>query len=219
MIEVILPTLNEEEGLPLVIESFRKQGINNLIVVDGHSTDGTLQIAKKYGAKIIMQDGKGKGMAFQTFLKKYPIKDDNFYIMLDSDDSYDPKDIGKFINSLKNCEVVTGHRTSIKYSLNDFTHYFGNKLISFIALILFFKWNPDICTGYWGFRGSSLKKIKIKAGGFDLEVNLFCQAIKKKLNHKIIKIYYYPRIGVRKLKASDALIIIKRLVTERFSKD
>jgi dolichol-phosphate mannosyltransferase len=218
MIEIILPTLNEEEGLPLVIQGFRKQGINNLIVVDGHSKDKTLEIAKKAGAKIVMQEGKGKGMAFQTFLKNYPIKDNDFYIMLDTDNTYDPLDVRKFIKLLEKYDVVTGHRTTIRYNFKEFTHYLGNKFISLICVSLFFRWNPDICTGYWGFRGAALKKMSIKAKGFDLEANLFCQTLKCRLRHKIVKIDYYPRVGLRKLKGSDALIIIRRLIIERLSK-
>jgi glycosyltransferase involved in cell wall biosynthesis len=219
MIEIILPTLNEEGGLPLVAGSLKKQGFDDIIVIDGHSTDRTLEIAREIGAKIIMQEGRGKGMAFQTFLKRYPIKDDDFYIMLDSDNSYDPKDVNKFIEALKGCDIVTGHRTTVRYNVNDLTHYIGNKIISFTGMLFFLKWNPDICTGYWGFRGSSLKRIKIKARGFDLESNLFCQIAKKRLRHRIIKIDYYPRVGLRKLKASDALVIIRRIITERFSGD
>jgi glycosyltransferase involved in cell wall biosynthesis len=219
MIEVVLPTLNEEEGLPLVIESLKKRGMDNIVVVDGHSTDKTIEIARKHNAKIVMQEGKGKGMAFQTFLQKYPIKDDNFYIMLDSDNSYDAADIDKFISSLKSCDVVTGNRVTIRYNPNDFIHYLGNKLISFGALVLFLRWNPDICTGYWGFRGSALKKMKIRSKGFDLEADLFCQIVKKELSHKIVPINYYTRVGERKLNYFDALIIVSRLVIERFRKD
>lgn len=219
MIEVVLPTLNEEEGLPLVIERLKKHKISNIIVLDGHSTDKTIEIAKKHNAKILMQEGKGKGMAFQTFIKKYPIKDDDLYIMLDSDNSYDAEDIYKFISALKSCDVVTGDRVTIRYNPNDFIHYLGNKLISLCAFFLFFRWNPDICTGYWGFKGSSLKKMNINAGGFDLEADLFCQIIKKRLTHQIVRINYYARVGDRKLNYFDALIIVRRLIIERFSKD
>lgn len=219
MIEVILPTLNEEEGLPLVIKSFREQGIKNLVVVDGHSTDNTVEIARKNKAKVIMQEGEGKGMAFQTFLKKHPIKENNYYVMLDTDNSYDPKDIGRFVHELKDYEIVTGHRVTIRYNLKDVSHYLGNKLISVVALILFFRWNPDICTGYWGFRGSTLKRLNIKSGGFDLEANLFCQTVKKGISHKIIRIDYHKRVGMTKLKASDALLIIRRIIRERLSRN
>ena len=215
MIEVILPTLNEEKGLSVVINKFKKQGIKNFIVIDGHSTDRTVEIAKDHGSKIIMQEGKGKGMAFQTFLKKYPIKNDDLYVMLDADNSYDPDDVSRFIEELKNYDVVTGHRITVRYNPRDFIHYIGNKIICLSGFILFFRWNPDICTGYWGFRGSALKKIKIDAKGFDLEANLYTQIIKKGLRHKIIKIVYSKRIGEAKLRVSDAVLIIKRLISER----
>ncbi len=217
-ITVILFTLNEEKALPLVIRSLKKGGIKKIVVVDGHSTDRTVEIAKKAGTEIIMQEGEGKGKAFQTFLERYDFRDAGAYIMLDADCSYDSSAVNQFAAMLQEYDVITGFRHGQTYTLLDFSHYIGNKMISFLVLLMYGKWNPDICTGYWAFKGSALKKMNITADKFDLEADLFSEVCRKKLRHRHIDTKYFPRVGERKLKTSDALLIIKRLVVNRFTK-
>ncbi len=217
---IILPTLNEEEGLNLVLKDLEKIGFNmkNVIVVDGHSTDKTINVAKKYGINVIMQEGgKGKGIGFQTFLRKWDVKDDDIYIMLDADYTYDPKEYSKLESLVKTgYDVVMGRRKIYIDGFEAFLHVLGSVFLSITASLLFFRFNPDICTGYWAFRGSALKKMKIKAKGFQLEANLFCEACKKGLKIGSVRVDYKERVGQRKLKTSDGLKIFGFIVAERF---
>ena len=65
-VTVVIPTLNEAEAIGKVIDELKQYGIVNIIVVDGHSTDGTPKIAKEKGVKVIFQEGKGKALAIKT---------------------------------------------------------------------------------------------------------------------------------------------------------
>ena len=58
---VLIPTLNEKATIGPVIEELQKEGYHHILVVDGHSTDGTPEIAKRLGATVMTQEGKGKG--------------------------------------------------------------------------------------------------------------------------------------------------------------
>ena len=167
----LIPTKNEEESIRRVITQVRPY-MDKILIVDGHSKDKTVKIAKKEGAEIIFQEGKGKGMGFQTFLKKYPIKEDELYIMLDGDASYPAEDIPIFLENLKEYEIVSGKRKGVRFKLKNIIHFIGNKIISLLGFLLYGKY-IDICTGMWGFRGNVLKSMKISAKGFDLEVDLF----------------------------------------------
>ena len=69
VVTFLIPTLNERDGIGLVIEEIKSLGFNKIIVVDGNSTDGTAEIAKEKGAKVIHQKGKGKALAMMTGLK------------------------------------------------------------------------------------------------------------------------------------------------------
>ena len=190
--------------------------VQKIVVVDGHSKDRTVVIAKKLGAEVLMQDGKGKGAAFQTFLRKYNIRDNDNYVMLDADMTYDPKDIDRFSKVLNMYEVVSGDRYLKDRTSNYFVHRIGNKIISFFAFLMAWGWNPDICTGYWGFKGKALKKLRITASRFDLEADIYTEVKRNKLGYKRIKIWYYERVGERKLKKSDALLIMRKLFQKRF---
>lgn len=211
----IVPTLNEEEGLPLVLQGLRKVGVDEIVVVDGNSTDRTQEIARKAGAKLILQEGKGKGNGFQSFLKKFPIREEDFFVMLDGDASYDPQELPKFVQALKENDVVAGNRKFYTKAARDFVHNIGNVAISLAGRILYWHDAPDICTGYWGFRGSPLKKMRIEAQKFDLEANLFAQACKNNLRFVFIPVSYKPRLGEGKLGFKDGAVIVKRLFSER----
>jgi hypothetical protein len=84
---VVLPTLNEAETLPKVVEELRAAGYDKILVVDGGSTDGTLEKAKELGVAAVMQIGKGKGMALRTALMYV---DTPYVAVMDADYSYPP---------------------------------------------------------------------------------------------------------------------------------
>ena len=215
---VILPTLNEREGLELVLRDLKsmKFPMKNVIVLDGYSIDGTQDVAKKYGVRIILQKGEGKGMAFQTFLEEFPIKENAIYIMLDADYSYDPFEMPVFIKILRSGrEVVLGRRKILIHNFKSLVHTVAGFVLSLIASLLYFRLVLDLCTGYWGFKGVALKRIKINAAGFDLEANLWSEISKKNLKFSSVSIDYRKRMGYEKIKPVDGLKIIFRLLKER----
>ncbi len=214
---VILPTLNEEEGLSHVLLELKKMKfpMRQVVVVDGHSTDNTLEVAKTYGVNIILQRGTGKGMAFQTFMEEFPVKDENIYVMLDADYSYNPKEVVKFVSTIREgYDVVAGRRKFFIGDARSFLHIFGNLAISFVSAILTRRIFLDICTGYWAFKGSALKRMRIKARGFELEANLFIETARKNLKFRSIPVDYRERKGKRKLKSLDGFKILIFLLKE-----
>lgn len=217
-VEVILPTLNEEKGLPNVISNLKKIGIKNIVVVDGHSKDNTINIAKAAGCKIIIQKGKGKGNAFQTYIKKSRIDSQKRYVMIDADDSYDILQMPMFLKLLDKYDIVKGQRDLLIKDFRSLIHVIGGFGISFIGSVLFFKKDFDICTGYWTFNGNALKKLDIKAANFELEADLFSEASLKGLHVGYLKTRYFARKGASKLRWTDALKITKHLLKKRFEK-
>ena len=78
-VTVVIPVLNEEESIGQVLKKFKKEGYNNILVIDGYSTDNTVQIASINGANIIYQHGIGKTGAIKTAIEH--IKTTYFLIM------------------------------------------------------------------------------------------------------------------------------------------
>lgn len=105
---IVVPALNEEETIGEVLRSIRHM-TDDLIVVDGHSTDRTASIAHANGARVIFDNGRGKGDAVRVALKavRHPIT-----IFIDADGSHAPKDIPKLIAPIASDEadLVMGSR-------------------------------------------------------------------------------------------------------------
>ena len=219
----LLPTLNEEKGIKKIIDSIPNPLVNDIVVIDGNSSDNTVNIAKNCqkpacDIEIMTQYGKGKGMAFQTFLDKFNLEKYDVYVMLDADCTYNPKEINNMVLPILNNEadVVMGNRFFNKNirKIMPFSTYIGNKILTFFTMIFSFKDPKDVCTGYWAFSKDSMKKIKIKAKNFDLEMNLFIQTVKQKFRIKTIPISYKKRVGINKLRKKHGFIILFRLLKE-----
>jgi glycosyltransferase involved in cell wall biosynthesis len=222
---VILPTLNEEEGITEIINDIPNPLVNKIIVVDGYSSDRTVELVKQChkpacDIELKYQQGKGKGMAFQSFLNSFDLNSQDVYVMLDADCTYDPKEIRSMVEPIVNDEadVVMGNRFESENlkEIMPFTTFLGNKLLTFFSKILYFKDPKDVCTGYWAFSRDFIKKIRIKAKDFDLEANLFTEAVKHGFRIKPVTINYRKRVGKNKLRKYHAFVIISRLIKEIF---
>lgn len=216
---VFLPTLNEEQGAPMVIKGLLEQGFREIVVVDGGSTDATVEQCKKLGALVMAQKGTGKGGAFKTFLSAYPLEDDSVVVMLDADATYSPQDAKKLVAAVNaGADVASGSRKMLVYNLKSLVHAIGGRVITLIASIIFLKWHPDFTTGYWAFRASALKKMQVTAQGFNLEANLFAETAKRNLSLAIVPVEYGKRVGYAKLSTFDAFKILFSLLKYRFLK-
>ena len=211
-IVILLPTKNEEKGLGEVIDripvsEIEKMGYEpRVVVVDGSSTDKTCEIAIQKGAELIRQrTDPGKGWGFRESLKVIFNGRDlgqDLLIMLDADATYSPEDIPRFIDELKESDVVWGSRLrgEIEREAMSFTNKTGNRILSFWASLVFGKRTTDLCTGFWGFRSSKLDGLSLSAKGFTLEAELFALTIKNGLVTKEIPIDYAHRFGESSLK-------------------
>lgn len=210
---ILLPTLNEEKAITRVIKDVPVEALKNInyetniIVLDGHSKDNTVKLAKMQGAEVILQEGEGKGAAFQTALKKLKKNPPEITVMLDADNTYDPQEIPQMILPLitDEADITIGERTQR-------THYIGNTLLTSMANIAFKGKTTDLCTGYWAFNTKAIRNIDVQAEGFDLETDIFTQASKNKLRIKPIPIKYRQRIGESKITHNDAFKIIGRMI-------
>lgn len=213
---IVLPTYNEEENLAKMIDSIRKISKKyEIVVVDSDSTDNTQKIAKEKGVRLIVIKKRGKGLAVKHALQKI---NDDYLIIMDSDLTYPVDKIPKFLELLKNFDVVIGSRFkgSIENGAMTPVNKLGNILLTMLASLTYSKNISDVCSGMWGFTKKAYKNINIDAPHFELEVNLFVQCVKKGLKLCEIPIEYTKRGGKTKLRVSDGLKIAGYLVKNRF---
>jgi glycosyltransferase involved in cell wall biosynthesis len=217
--DVIIATLNEEEGIgPTLEEISRKIDPNQVLVVDGHSDDRTIEIAKDFGATILFQDGMGKGDAVAKALR-YIGSEVDYVVITDADFTYPAGHIPEMMQILENSPqvgMVCGNRFN-DYAEESALHnlfYFGNKLLAFSHSLLNGVTLQDPLTGLRVIRAGILKEWQIKSKGFDIEVEMNSEVAGRGFGIVEVPIKYRKRLGEKKLKVSDGTTILKRMMLE-----
>jgi len=198
-LSIIIPTLNEEDGIKKVLKRCSKLVFNKeIIIVDSGSTDRTVEIAKKYGSRIIIEKRKGYGRAYRTGFK---YAKGEFIATMDGDGSYDPRDISKLFKILKNRKnvFISGDRfKNLKKESMPFINRFGNRLISWTSNLFFDTDIKDSQSGMWIFHRDLLKKFRLKEDGMSFSSEIKLEAYNKS---KFIEysISYEVRSGKKKM--------------------
>ena len=221
---VMLPTLDEEFGLREVLPAIPIDELTNLgwqtevWVIDGGSSDSSIEIANKHDCKVFKQAGHGKGAAMRTGFKEFLSKQKDALVMLDADGTYDPNEIPEFMRRLVEFDVVIGDRLrgSIEPGAMTRMNYFGNHMLTWIASALYGVTTNDLCTGYWGFTKSAIAKLQLNSMRFEIEAEMFASCVKQDINLASIPISYKARLGEAKLGSLvDGWIIFKKLLVRR----
>lgn len=217
--DVIIAALNEEEGIGLTLtEISQKISPNQILVVDGHSDDRTVEIAKDLGAHILFQDGIGKGDAIAKAVRHIGSHVD-YVVVTDADFTYPAGHIPEMMNILENhpkVGMVCGNRFNDyaeEYALHNLFH-FGNKLLAFSHSLFNGVNMQDPLTGLRVIRAEILKNWGLKSKGFDIEVELNSEVARRGFEIIEVPIRYRKRLGEKKLKVSDGATIFKRILIE-----
>jgi glycosyltransferase involved in cell wall biosynthesis len=221
---VLLPTLNEADGLRWVHERLPLQELRHMgfettcIVADGHSDDGSSELAEVLSFDVFEQVGKGKGLAIRQGFEKAMTYNPDIIVMLDADGTYDPKEMVEFVPHLSRHDVIIGNRLCGRLSPRAMTklNLLGNHILTWFASILFNRRCEDLCSGYWMFSSKALEKMKLNSIEFELEAEMFATCVHLGLDVEYVPIQYLPRIGEAKLgSTSDGWHILKKLIIRR----
>ena len=215
-VSIVIPTLNEEKNIAKVIHGIRKNLRSTkyeILVVDGHSSDNTVSIAKKLGARVIY-DNKGKGSALR---KGFGAAKGSIIGSMDADLSNEPKELNLLVESIRiGYDVCMGSRFMVGGGSEDISkiRILGNKFFVSVVNLFFGSKYSDMCYGYRSFRKSIIKKLDLKEDGFGIETEININAIKAHL--KIIEIPSTEKkreAGEAKLRTfSDGYMILKTIV-------
>lgn len=219
---VVVAAYNEEEGIvPTLCELKEFLHQPNLLVVDGNSSDRTLELAKDLGAEIVLQKGKGKGSAMAQGLDR--VNGATSYVLFtDADFTYPARHIKEMMSVLDlhpEVGMVLGDRFSKTYEKesdrNQF--YIGNRILGFAQQLLNGVKLNDPYTGLRLIRFELLKGWTPRSAGFDIEAELNHRI--SQLGYKIVElpIKYRKRLGKKKLSFKHGLKILRRLVIERLT--
>jgi len=220
MITVIIPTLNEEEALAEVIESIPGREEMEILVVDGLSTDRTVEIAEGLGARVVMEKRKGYGRAYKTGFAEAK---GEIIATLDGDTTYPAEKIPWLVTQLEEQKVdfISCDRLSKldKKAMNG-KHRFGNWVLKVATNLLFGMKIADSQTGMWVFKKEILEKITLTSDGMPLSEEIKVEVFKHPDVKAIeIPIEYRPRVGEIKLNTwQDGKRNLMFLFKKRFGK-
>lgn len=203
-ISVVIPCLNEAEGVGVCVEksikAFEKMGVvGEVVVADNGSTDGSPEIAEAAGARVVHESRPGYGSAY---LAGFAAARGKYIVMGDADDTYDFSKIDDFVEKLdEGYEMVIGNRMdSIQPGAMPWLHqYVGNPVLTRVLNIFFRSGVRDAHCGMRAFRRDALDRLNLRTTGMEFASEMVLRSSRAGLKVADIDIDYHPRIGESKL--------------------
>jgi glycosyltransferase involved in cell wall biosynthesis len=229
-VSVVVPTFNEAKNLPHVFALM--PDVHEVIVVDGRSTDGTIEMALSLrpDVKIVRQTRKGKGNALACGFEAVT---GDIVVMLDADGSADPREIPQYVAALvAGADFAKGTRFALGGGSDDITRIrrIGNWGLNLIVNVLFGTSYTDLCYGYNAFWVHCLEVLDLQSGdhadamhwgdGFEIETVINTRIAKAGLDIREVKSHEFDRLhGTSNLNAvTDGLRVLKAICIERTSR-
>jgi dolichol-phosphate mannosyltransferase len=222
LVTIVVPAKDEQAAIgatlrALPVSTLRATGFAvEVIVLDGHSRDGTAKVARQWGACVVPDRRAGKAAALRDARHLFC---GDYVVMLDADGTYAADSIPRLLGPLArgDADVVAGRRVALPGSMTPL-HRVGNSLLSLLAAALYGRSCPDLCTGLWGFRAEVLRALPLRSHRFGLEAELFALCSRLGLRVASVDADYLPRQGVSNLRSGrDGLRILRRLLGSRFT--
>jgi glycosyltransferase involved in cell wall biosynthesis len=216
-ITVIIPCLNEEQGIERVLRAL-PDFVDEVIVVDNASTDGTSEVAQSLGAKVIREEVRGYGRSYK---RGFAVATSDVIVTLDGDHSYPADALSYLLEAFLHLDVdfLNASRFPVRDSrAMSFKHKFGNLVLSIAVSALFFRWVRDSQSGMWVFRRSILKDMKLEADGMAFSEEIKIEALRSpRVRFGEISILYSSRLGEKKLNPwRDGIQNLLFLAKKRF---
>lgn len=216
-ISVVIPTINERLNIKEVIPKL-PEFVDEIVVIDGCSIDGTIEEIKKYrsDAKIFIESEKGKGAALRRGFKE---ASGDLIIMMDADGSHDPKELPMLIDPVLNgYDVTKASRLLPGGGSDDFTAFrrFGNHMFVKMVNTLYGSNYTDLCYGYRAFKRDALERLQIQTNGFEVETEQSILMIKAGLKIKEVPSFEVKRkYGYSRLHSfRDGWKILRIIISE-----
>ncbi len=199
-VTVVIPCLNEEEGIQKVLSQI-PGFVDEVIVVDNDSTDGTARIAREMGARVIHETFRGYGRAYKTGLLHAR---GDIIVTLDGDHSYPVDSLSYLIESLLRSRV--GFVSASRFPIQNpdamaLKNLLGNKCLSLIMSLIYFRRVRDSQSGMWIFYKEALTRMNLVSDGMAFSEEIKIEAmLNRDIGFREIPINYSNRAGEIKLR-------------------
>lgn len=200
---LLLPTKNEGEGLGPFLDRLRPH-VDEIIVIDGHSTDDTVAICRGKNVPVLVDNGRGKGAAIRQGLERAT---GDIVVIMDADGSHDPGDIPLLTEPIirNEADLVVGSRIlgGSDELHGDFTQFLRNVGGDILTMAINYRWHvrlTDVLNGFRAIRREAVPRLRLRADDFDIEQHMVVEALKRGLRVKDVAAHESVRQwGVSKL--------------------
>ncbi|MFD7612158.1 glycosyltransferase family 2 protein [Streptomyces sp. NPDC059828] len=217
-VSVVIPAMNEAENLPYVFDTL-PDWIHEVVLVDGNSTDGTVDVARQLwpGVKVVKQAGKGKGDAL---ISGFAACTGDIIVMVDADGSAHGQEIVSYVSALVGgADFAKGSRFANGGGTDDMTpiRRLGNRVLCAVVNAKFGARYTDLCYGYNAFWRHCLDRITLDCTGFEIETLMNIRVVRAGLRVQEVPSHEYVRIhGVSNLSAvRDGLRVLRVILREK----
>jgi dolichol-phosphate mannosyltransferase len=181
-VTVVIPTKNEEGAIAEILDAVRPYA-NEILVIDGHSTDGTREIAAARNARVLLDARRGKGEALR---RSFSAASHEILVFIDADGSHDPDDIPKLLAPIRRneAEMVIGSRTrggsdELHGTAEQLLRYVGSQLIMLAINYRFGVRLTDSQNGFRAIRKDVAASLGAKANLTTIEQEMLMRALKR----------------------------------------
>lgn len=217
LVSVVVPTLNEERNLPQLFASM-PDVVDEVVLVDGFSTDGTVALARELRPDIVVvtQTRRGKGNAL---CQGFKAASGSIIVMLDADGSTNPAEIPSYVGTLlAGADFAKGSRFMQGAGTSDMElhRYLGNQFFVWTVRLLFGGNYTDLCYGYNAFWAWTLPLLNLDGDGFEIETMMNVRAIQAGLHVAEVPSFENRRfMGLSNLRAfPDGFRVLRTILKE-----
>lgn len=219
-VSVIIPTRNEERCIGRVLQEIPRSIVNEVIVVDGHSTDKTVNEAKsqlKPGDKCLTQEKSGYGAAF---LQGFKSAKGDVIVMMDGDGSHHPQDIEKIYAKFKqgyDYVMASRYLQGGKSQDDTLIRFLGNKIFTWLTNVVHGTRVSDSLYLYTAIAKKELENLDLKSSGFEFCIEILVKAHKAGLKFAEVPVVERARFaGKSKVNAFWHGLKVLRMILRRY---
>ena len=219
-ITVLIPALNEETTIGDIITRSKKYS-DDILVVDGHSNDGTESVSRSLGVKVILDHKKGKGEAIRSAI---PYIEKEITVLIDADGSHDPDDIPKLVQPIleNKADHVSGSRliggsSELHGGFDECFRLMGSSLITAFINHRFKVRLSESQNGFRAIKTSLLRELDLKENITTIEQEMIIKTLKKGYrmaeapSHEYKRTAGYSKIKLRKVAFRYVYSMLKYL--------